>query len=101
MNAETALGPSASNGRDALTRQAENKKTKVGNDTMGKLEFAGSIVEITPADYYTLMVSASDRMLYCQQNMEKASDPEDFGYWRKERDRAASVRLKLVTHKDF
>lgn len=68
---------------------------------MGKLEFAGSIVEITPADYYTLMVSASDRMLYCQQNMEKASDPEDFGYWWKERDRAASVRLKLVTHKDF
>ncbi len=67
---------------------------------MGKLEFAGRTVEITPADYYTLMVSASDRMLYCQQNMDMASSHEDLGYWERELERATAVRLKLVTHKD-
>lgn len=67
---------------------------------MGKLEFAGRTVEITPEDYYVLMVSASDRMLSCQQNMDMASSQEDFEYWRKERDRATAVRLKLVTHKE-
>ena len=57
-------------------------------------------MEITPEDYYVLMVSTSDRMLSCQQNMDMASSHEDFEYWRKERDRATAVRLKLVTHKD-
>lgn len=67
---------------------------------MGKLEFAGVKVEITPEDYYVLMVSTSDRMLSCQQNMDTASSQEDFEYWRKERDRATAVLMKLVTRKD-
>lgn len=67
---------------------------------MGKLEFAGCTVEITPEDYYALLVSTSDRALYCQKRMEIAYNTDDYDYWRKERDRATAVRLKLVTHKD-
>ena len=79
MNAEMpGFRASASNGRE----DEQNRR----NDKMGKLEFAGRTVEITPEDYYVLMVSASDRMLSCQQNMDMASSQEDFEYWRKERD---------------
>ena len=67
---------------------------------MGKLEFAGRTVEITPEDYYVLMISTSDRALYCQKGMEIARNTDDYDYWRKERDRAAAVRLKLFTHKE-
>lgn len=67
---------------------------------MGKLEFAGSTVEITPEDYYVLMESISDRVLYCQKCMENAHSADGYDYWRKERYRAAAFRMKLVTHKD-
>lgn len=70
---------------------------------MGKLEFAGRTVEITPEDYYVLMVSASDRMLRCKQIMDMASSQADFEYfeyWKKEHDKAMAVRMKLLKNID-
>lgn len=67
---------------------------------MGKLEFAGRTVEITSEDYYVLMISASDRMLRCKQNMEMASSQADFEYWKKQHDKAMAVRMKLLKHID-
>lgn len=45
---------------------------------MGKLEFAGRTVEIAPDDYYVLMISTSDRALYCQKGMEIARNTDDY-----------------------
>lgn len=67
---------------------------------MGKLEFAGRTVEITPEDYYLLMLSTLDRALHCQKGMEIAHNSNVYDYWRKERDKAEAVRLKLFTHKE-
>lgn len=67
---------------------------------MGNIEFAGVKAEITPEDYYVLMISVSERMLRCHQNMGMASSQGDFDYWRKEHDKTMAVRMKLLTHID-